>query len=95
VLSRRRLGGGLVPTVRNFFQFKAPVSSLVFELHLSMATRRVVVDDTNSGIRYTGSWFQANGQNDNLGNFGPPFQRTSHGVNEDASFSYTFTGELD
>ncbi|KIM40729.1 hypothetical protein M413DRAFT_166901 [Hebeloma cylindrosporum] len=53
---------------------------------------RVIVDDTDSGIRYTGPWFQANGQNDNLGNFGPPFQRTSHGVNEDATLSYTFTG---
>ncbi|KIM40731.1 hypothetical protein M413DRAFT_446123 [Hebeloma cylindrosporum] len=57
-----------------------------------MGTRWVVVDDTNSGIRYTGPWFQANGQNDDLGNFGPPFLRTSHGVNENASLCYTFTG---
>jgi hypothetical protein len=59
-----------------------------------MATRRVVVDDTDSSIRYAGSWFQANGQNDNLGNFGPPFQRTLHGVNQNASLSYAFTGDL-
>ena len=60
-----------------------------------MATRRVVVDDTDSGIQYIGSWFQANDQNYNIGNFGQPFQGTLHGVNEDASLSYTFTGELD
>jgi len=60
-----------------------------------MAMRRVMVDDTDLGIQYMGSWFQANGQNDNIGNFGPPFQGTLHGVNEDASLSYTFTGELD
>jgi len=64
---------------------------------VKMATRRVVVDDIDSGIKYRGSWFQANGQNDNLdniGNFGRPFKGTSHGVNETASLSYTFTGEL-
>ena len=60
-----------------------------------MTTRRVIVDDTDSGIQYTGSWFQANGQKDNIGTFGPPFQGTLHGVNEDASLAYTFTSELD
>ena len=59
-----------------------------------MATRRVVVDDTDPGIQYTGSWFQAKGNLDVFGNLGPPFQSTSHGVNEDASLSYMFTGKL-
>ena len=60
-----------------------------------MAARWVVVDDADSAIQYTGPWFQITGQIDGLGNFGPPFQGTSHGVIEDASLSYTFTGELD
>lgn len=60
-----------------------------------MATPQVIVDDTDSGIQYTGSWSQTTGSIDGLGNFGPPFQSTSHGVNEDASLSYAFTGELD
>jgi hypothetical protein len=63
-----------------------------------MVTRRVVVDDTDSGIQYTpaDSWFAAKGQNQILGNFGPPFLNTSHGLGYgNGSLAYTFTGELD
>ena len=63
-----------------------------------MATRRVVVDDTNSEIIYApaDSWFAANSQNQILGNLGPPFLNTSHGLGSgNGSLAYTFTGELD
>jgi len=62
-----------------------------------MATRRVVVDDTDAGIQYTpvGSWFPAIGQNEGLGNLGPPFQNTLHRLGiGNGSLSYTFIGEL-
>jgi len=63
-----------------------------------MATRRVVVDDTDSGIQYTpaNSWVPAIGQYENLGNFGPPFLSTSHGLGlPNGGLAYTFSGELD
>ncbi|KAF8808392.1 hypothetical protein BYT27DRAFT_7337774 [Phlegmacium glaucopus] len=57
-----------------------------------MAQRLVLVDDTNSNIQYSGPWFAAQNTQLNTGNFGPPFQNTLHGVNVDASFSYSFSG---
>jgi hypothetical protein len=60
-----------------------------------MATPRwVIVDDGDPGIQYTGPWFEAHSDPNNLGNGGPPFQGTLHAVTEDASFSYTFNGKL-
>jgi len=63
-----------------------------------MATRRVVVDDTDAGIQYTpaGSWVPVHGQHELLGNLGPPFLSTSHGLgSKNGSLAYAFTGELD
>ncbi|PPQ75095.1 hypothetical protein CVT26_011907 [Gymnopilus dilepis] len=55
-------------------------------------SRWVLVDDTDSGIQYSGSWFQDQGSQNGLGNFGPPYQGTLHGINGDGSFSYQFQG---
>ena len=64
-----------------------------------MAARWVIVDDSDPGIQYEGPWVKGPGQTDGVGNFGPPFQRTSHGVfgqaGETANLSYAFNGELD
>ena len=63
-----------------------------------MAARQVIVDDTDSGIQYipVGSWHLVIGQNEDLGNLGPPFLNTSHGLGSgNGSLTYTFTGELD
>ena len=52
----------------------------------------VLVDDTNPNIQYSGPWFTAQNSQLNIGNNGPPFQNTLHGVNVNASFSYSFSG---
>ncbi|KAF8912159.1 hypothetical protein CPB84DRAFT_1820827 [Gymnopilus junonius] len=52
----------------------------------------VLVDDTDSGIQYIGSWFADTGTLDNMGNFGPPYKSTLHGIKSDGSFSYNFQG---
>ncbi|KAF8912162.1 hypothetical protein CPB84DRAFT_1742776 [Gymnopilus junonius] len=44
--------------------------------------RSVLVDDTDSGIQYIGSWFADTGTLDNIGNFGPPYKSTLHGINQ-------------
>ncbi|KDR68490.1 hypothetical protein GALMADRAFT_160877 [Galerina marginata CBS 339.88] len=59
---------------------------------MSVTTRWIVVDDTDPTIQYTGAWFPAKGNLDNLGDNGPPFQGTSHGVNTNASLAFTFSG---
>lgn len=56
-------------------------------------TRWVAVDDTDAGINYVGpSWRSDVGSFDSVGNFGTPYQRTLHGTDVDASFSYLFNG---
>ena len=57
-----------------------------------MSNRLVLVDDTNPNIQYTGPWFIAQNTQLDIGNEGPPFQNTLHGVNINASFSYSFSG---
>ncbi|KAF9458807.1 hypothetical protein BDZ94DRAFT_1269735 [Collybia nuda] len=57
------------------------------------SARAVVIDDTDSGIRYTGQgWFLSVGSLENVGSFGPPYQHTSHGTNVTGSLAYTFQG---
>ena len=51
----------------------------------------IIIDDTNSAIQYTGPWFGVNTLN-NTGSFGSPLQNTLHGVNENASFAFNFSG---
>ncbi|KDR76673.1 hypothetical protein GALMADRAFT_1328582 [Galerina marginata CBS 339.88] len=59
----------------------------------SPATRFLLVDDTDSGIQYTGPWFSvAQGGEDSFGSYGAPFLGTLMGVNSSASLSYTFSG---
>ena len=57
------------------------------------ATRFIIVDDTNPSIQYTGPWYLSQGNLENVGNLGPPYQSTLHGVNSNASLSYAFNGE--
>lgn len=60
----------------------------------SASTRRVVVDDTNAQIQYIGPWHvDTRGSQDGLGNFGPTFRGTLHGViSSVASFSLLYEG---
>jgi len=58
-----------------------------------MASRWVVVDDTDADIAYTGPWFQDQGSQDTAGNFGPTYKSTLHGANDNASLSFAFNGE--
>ena len=58
-------------------------------------SRSIIVDDNDSGIIYSGSWFKDDsGAFDTMGNFGPPMLGTLHGTNSTASFKYTFSGEF-
>ena len=57
-----------------------------------MSNRLVLVDDTNSNIQYSGPWFTVQNTQLSTGTNGPPFQNTLHGVNVNASFSYSFSG---
>ncbi|RDB27359.1 hypothetical protein Hypma_004464 [Hypsizygus marmoreus] len=60
---------------------------------MSGRLRRIVIDDSDSGIRYSGQgWFQDSGSQDKFGNFGPTYQHTSHGTNANDSFSFSFEG---
>ncbi|KAG5638614.1 hypothetical protein H0H81_011504 [Sphagnurus paluster] len=55
--------------------------------------RQVVIDDTDSRIIYSGQgWFQDQGSEDNVGNFGPTYLRTSHGTKANGSASFAFKG---
>ena len=55
--------------------------------------RYIIVDDVDPSIQYTGPWYPDQGSRDSVGNFGPPYQNTLHGVNSNASLSYAFNGE--
>ena len=52
----------------------------------------ILVDDTNPNIKYSGPWFTAQSSQLTIGNSGVPFQNSLHGVNANASFSYSFSG---
>ncbi|KAG6905947.1 hypothetical protein DXG01_016749 [Tephrocybe rancida] len=55
--------------------------------------RQVVIDDTNSQLHYSGqNWFRDLGSQDNVGNFGPTYQKTSHGTTGNDSISFPFVG---
>jgi hypothetical protein len=59
-----------------------------------MSHRVIVVDDSDPLFHYTEpDWFQDEGSQDNVGNFGPPFQHTLHGTSSNASFSFSFEGQ--
>ncbi|XP_006455774.1 hypothetical protein AGABI2DRAFT_210331 [Agaricus bisporus var. bisporus H97] len=57
-----------------------------------MATRKVVYDDQDPIIQYSGEWFEKFGALEGLGNFGSPYLYTLHGTNHDASVSFEFDG---
>ncbi|KAF9458804.1 hypothetical protein BDZ94DRAFT_1123479, partial [Collybia nuda] len=55
--------------------------------------RPIVIDDSDHAIRYSGvGWFQDNGSQDGIGNFGPTYLRTLHGTNVNGGLAYTFNG---
>ncbi|PPQ70554.1 hypothetical protein CVT26_013141 [Gymnopilus dilepis] len=55
-------------------------------------SRWIVVDDTDPEILYSGPWFQDVGSLNGLGNYGSPYQGTSHGIDANGNFSYSFQG---
>ena len=57
-----------------------------------MSSPFVLIDDTNSSIQYSGSWFEIKNTQINTGSYGRPFQDTLHGVNVTAYFSFPFSG---
>ncbi|KAF5317886.1 hypothetical protein D9611_014856 [Ephemerocybe angulata] len=60
----------------------------------SIPTRRVIVDDTDAQIQYVGPWqVDSRGSQDRVGNFGPTFLGTLHGVvHTSATFSFLYEG---
>ncbi|KAG6873170.1 hypothetical protein C0995_002019 [Termitomyces sp. Mi166 len=55
--------------------------------------RQIVVDDADSQIHYFGSgWFEDEGSQDKVGNFGPTYKTTSHGTKGNDSISFSFVG---
>ena len=58
-----------------------------------VSPRLVVVDDNDSSIFYSKSWFiDSTGRKDNQGNFGATLKGTLHGTNTNGSFTYNFSG---
>jgi hypothetical protein len=77
-------------------QFILPSSSSSWGAIRQMSSgtpRFIVVDNVDPSIQYTGPWFLNQGSENSVGNFGPPFQATLHGVQANASLSFPFNGE--
>lgn len=55
--------------------------------------RFIIVGDADPRIQYNGPWFQDQGGEDSVGNFGPPYLDTMHGAKSNASLSFAFNGE--
>ena len=59
-----------------------------------LSSREVIVDDSDSRIFYSSSFFVDNsGNKDHQGNFGPTLDSTLHGTNSTGSFQFQFSGE--
>ncbi|CAA7266085.1 unnamed protein product [Cyclocybe aegerita] len=61
---------------------------------MTTALRRVIVDDVDPSIEYTGSWNTVSGLPlDNVGNFGPTYRTTLHSLRgASGSFAFRFDG---
>ncbi|KAF9038631.1 hypothetical protein BJ165DRAFT_1531691 [Panaeolus papilionaceus] len=54
---------------------------------------KIIVDDVDSRIQYSQHWFaDDSGRTNDLGNFGPTFRSTLHGVNTTSSLRFDFIG---
>ena len=71
---------------------RACVSLLSSQSQVMAAERLVVIDDTNPSIQYSGPWFGVTNTQIDTGIFGPPFNKTLHGVNVTANLSLNFSG---
>ncbi|KAG6907186.1 hypothetical protein DXG01_010029 [Tephrocybe rancida] len=58
----------------------------------SAPIRQIIVDDADTRLNYKGKWKVDASPLDNIGFYGPIFNKTSHGASEDASVQFTFTG---
>ncbi|TEB39576.1 hypothetical protein FA13DRAFT_1723794 [Coprinellus micaceus] len=54
--------------------------------------RLVFVDDSYPGIRYRGPWFESTDSLADSGSSGPIYQGSQRGVNDTASFTFSFSG---
>ncbi|KAG6920217.1 hypothetical protein DXG01_004986 [Tephrocybe rancida] len=55
--------------------------------------RKVVVDDSDSHLRYTGGWIQEQpGSYDHYGNFGPTYLSTTHSTSSGGVLTFPFNG---
>jgi hypothetical protein len=83
------------PTDRVLVKYSIGGLALVYppsDSHNRMS-KLIIIDDTNTNIQYSGPWFITSQNSQlNIGNLGPPFQNTLHGVNNNANFSYSFSG---
>ena len=63
-------------------------------LHRMTSTvRPIVIDDTDTAIKYTGQGWYEDSVGDGPGNWGTPYLHTRHGTTSNDSFSFSFTGQ--
>lgn len=58
------------------------------------SVRWILVDDSYPSIQYRGPWFESSDSLADAGVSGPIFQGSQHGVNDTASFTFSFSGAL-
>ena len=58
-----------------------------------MPTRYIIIDDVDPSIHYNGLWFANQGNQNSVGDFGPPYNGTLHGTTSNASLSFEFSGK--
>jgi len=55
--------------------------------------REIMIDDTDTNIRYSGNWVASTGITESSTGGGPAYMNTLHGTTQNTAFSYTFSGE--
>ncbi|KAG6841407.1 hypothetical protein C0991_011301 [Blastosporella zonata] len=60
---------------------------------MALAPRKVVVDDSDANLTYTGGWIQEQrGSYDHYGNFGPTYLSTTHSTSSGGILTFPFNG---